>query len=437
MAEEAREAKNTTANPYGGGPGTGVTLPPYYKPTEYVKNNNFYFPGNEEIGPDEMRISFVGSTPWPPRRHQAGTSIMVELGNGDSFFFDLGNGSIKNILAMQVPPALINDIFFTHLHVDHYADLPYMLPFTASNARFKPLRVYGPSGRTKELGTQAMIDNMKQMMKWHLEAFDTIPIGDGYEVDVTEFDFKDENGICYDRNGVTVRHWPRSHAKDGASAYRLDWHDTGLSFVWTGDGRPDELTIKNSKGVDVFVSEVQTDTGFLNSIKYGYPPTLFNYIIDIHHTPHYAAGHLFKEIDPRIGMCTHIEYEPELLNEVIAGIRAHWDGLFVFGAPDVKVVNVTKEAIWARDAVLPELGNIARPQPAQIKQMFGGAEIPNEITFPAPKIPREEQQEQYLRDIEIDPRKYMPKDVYRDPITKLPEIKISTEQLAGKKKKAA
>lgn len=123
-------------NPYGGGPGTGLSLPPYFKPTKYLKNNNFYFPGTEDIGPDEMRISFVGSCPWPPRRDQAGTCIMVELGNGQNFFFDLGSGSMRNILAMGVPPALVNDIFITHLHVDHYADLPYMLPFTASAGRW-------------------------------------------------------------------------------------------------------------------------------------------------------------------------------------------------------------------------------------------------------------------------------------------------------------
>ena len=52
-----------TTNPYQGGPGTGISLPPYFKPTKYVKNNNFFYPGLEEIGPDEMRISFVGSCP--------------------------------------------------------------------------------------------------------------------------------------------------------------------------------------------------------------------------------------------------------------------------------------------------------------------------------------------------------------------------------------
>ena len=104
-----------------------------------------------------MRISFVGSCPFPPKRDQAGTSIMVELGNGDRFFFDLGAGSLRNIVAMQVPFQMINDIFLTHLHVDHYADLPYLYCFAPWMMRWKPLRVHGPSGRTPNDGIAAMI----------------------------------------------------------------------------------------------------------------------------------------------------------------------------------------------------------------------------------------------------------------------------------------
>ncbi len=54
---------------------------------------------------------------------------MVELGNGDRFFFDLGSGSLRNIVAMQVPFQMINDILFTHLHIDQFADLPYLYCF--------------------------------------------------------------------------------------------------------------------------------------------------------------------------------------------------------------------------------------------------------------------------------------------------------------------
>lgn len=415
-------------NPYGGGPGTGITLPSYFRPTPYIKSRNNYFPNSEVLGPDEMRISFVGSTPWPPRRNQAGTCIMVELGNGNRFFFDFGPGCLRNIIAMGVPQQLMQDIFLTHLHIDHYHDIPYLLPFSAWSGRWKPLRVHGPSGRTPELGTQGMIDGMNQMLRWHFEAFDVFPIGDGYEVDVNEFDWKDENGICYDKDGVTIRHWRRSHAKDGATAYRLDWHETGLSFVWTGDGRPDELTLKYAEGVDVFVTECQTDTARIINMKYGLPEWLYNYTVDTHHTPHYAVGYMMKQINPRLGMVTHLEYEDDLLNEVIAGVRVHWDGFFMFGAPDVMVVNVTKDAIWGRMAVLPELSGVNVPNPKVLLGIDGP--LPEEVPLPSPRNSREQQQEQYTRDTEIDPHKYYPPDVYREPMMKLPkDLKFTKKDL--------
>ena len=405
-------------SPYGGGPGAGLTIPPYFKPTPSVKSRNNYFPNAEKLGPDEMRISFMGSTPFPPRRDQAGTCIMVELGNGDSFFFDFGPGCLLNIISMGHSQQLVQDIFITHLHVDHYHDLSYLLPFSAWSGRYTPLRVHGPSGRTPELGIQGMIDGMKQMLKWHTEAFDVFPIGDGYEVDVNEFDWKDENGVCYEKNGVTIRHWRRSHAKDGATAYRLDWN--GLSFVWTGDGRPDELTVKYSEGVDVFVTEVQTDTARIIQQKYGLPPWLYNYTIDTHHTPHYAAGYLMKQVNPRVGMVTHIEYEDDLLNEVSAGIRAHWDGFFLYGAPDVMVLNVTKDAIWGRMAALPGMTGANVPHPRQLLGL-GDCPLPDKVMLPQPRTTRDEQQEQHTPGLEIDPAKYYPPDVYREPMQQLPE----------------
>ena len=48
-------------NPYGGGPNTGITLPPYYRPTPSVAIANTFFPGLEDLGSDVMRISFIGS----------------------------------------------------------------------------------------------------------------------------------------------------------------------------------------------------------------------------------------------------------------------------------------------------------------------------------------------------------------------------------------
>jgi ribonuclease Z len=49
----------------------------------------------------------------------------------------------------------------------------------------------------------------------------------------------------------------RSHAKDGASAYRLEWN--GLTVVWTGDGRPSKLDAQFAAGADVYITETQPE----------------------------------------------------------------------------------------------------------------------------------------------------------------------------------
>ncbi len=259
-------------NPYGGVPSGGITLPPYYRPTPYLVSNNIYYPAGSRSAPTKCGYPSSAVRRYPVTRAQAGTCIMVELGNGKRLFFDFGSGCMRNIIAMAVPLQTVNDIFFTHLHVDHYADLPYLYAFAPWMGRWKPLRVHGPSGRTPKDGIKHMIDGMKMMTHWHTDSFNACPIGDGYEVEVNEFDFRDDNGVCYDNDGVVIRHWRRSHVKDGASAYRLDWN--GLSFVWTGDGRPDELSLELAKGVDVFVTEVQPDTANLQALKFGMPPII-------------------------------------------------------------------------------------------------------------------------------------------------------------------
>lgn len=408
-------------NAYDAPPGSGLSMPPYYQPTPSVKNTNNYFPQTEPLGPDEMRIIFMGSNPWPPRMSQAGTCIMVELGNGRRFFFDFGPGCLRNILANQVPVPEINDIFITHLHIDHYGDLPYLWQFAPFNGRWIPLRVTGPSGPRPEMGTAAMCEHMTKMGLW-TSAWSIGGMADGYEIAVNEFDYKDDGGVCYDQDGVKVTHWRRSHMLDGASAYRLDWN--GLSFVWTGDGRPDDLTAKYAKGVDVFVSEMIIDSINLLAVKQGISPEMAALTIDNLHTPHYAVGYLAQLVQPRIAMVTHVSFDRELIGEMLSGIRMHYNGLFAFGI-DHTVVNVTRERVWVREAAFPETTNIVQPSPEWVAR-----NTPMKVTTtPNPMLVY---QQQSVRDLEIVPARYTPKDQMR-PLARVdqmgPEVTVDPATL--------
>ena len=58
-----------------------------------------------------------------------------------------------------------------------------------------------------------------------------------------------------------------------------------------------------------------------------------------------------------------------------------------------------------------------------------GEKLPEKIEFPTPRMPREAQQEQFVRDLEIDPKKYYPPDAYRKPTQKWPGITLNPREM--------
>lgn len=65
LAADKPAGERELKNPYGGRPGGGISLPPYFRPTPSITGARAnYFPLTEILGPDEMRVSFVGSNPW-------------------------------------------------------------------------------------------------------------------------------------------------------------------------------------------------------------------------------------------------------------------------------------------------------------------------------------------------------------------------------------
>ncbi len=126
-----------------------------WSPTKGVPESELgvYYPGSEDLKPDEMRIVALGTGMPSARPKQAAACWLVELGNGDKFLFDLGSGCHERLAAQKIPYDFLDKVFLGHLHVDHMGDLPtFWLGGTVMN-RLTPLRVWGPSGGTPEYGT--------------------------------------------------------------------------------------------------------------------------------------------------------------------------------------------------------------------------------------------------------------------------------------------
>ncbi len=392
----------------------GETVVPHIAPAKHFKSAMLYYPGMEELQADEVRVTFMGST-YFPNQSQSGMSIFVELGNGDNFVFDLGIGSLRNYNSFRIPFNTINHVFFTHLHMDHMSDLPYFTMFRPIQGGWTPLHIYGQSGSEKSYGIAHMVEHMMKMTAWHQDSFHGWPIGEGYDPVVHEFDFMDEGGVAYEKNGVKITHWPTSHTKDGATSYRLDWN--GRSLCYTGDNRPNSLTIKHCKGVDMLISEVQTATVSLTSRATGMPPALARYTIDNGHTPAYGLGYICKEAQPKVCVATHYSYDDIFNNETVAEVRHHYKGAFAFGAPDLVTFNIHRDGkVWWREGVAAESSQVPRP-------VFKS----KTIRFPAPRHQPYDVINDTVEANEIDPKLWypeghMPELIREWPLTKDIEI---------------
>ena len=156
--------------------------------------------------------------------------------------------------------------------------------------------------------------------------------------------------------------------------------------------------------------------------------------IDQAHSVHYAVGYMFDKIQPRLAMVTHVSFDEELVPEIVAGIRHHYNGLFQFGAPDVVVVNVNKDSIWTRKAVIPDAGNMARPNPREAAQLFDLSPTNLKVTFPTPKHTVADVLDQDIFDRQIDPKEYYPPDLNREQVVNFPAgVTIDVGQIAAVK----
>ena len=102
-----------------------------------------------------------------------------------------------------------------------------------------------------------------------------------------------------------------------------------------------------------------------------------------------------------MAMATHVSYDAYVIPEIVAEVRQNWKGPFQFGAPDMIVVNMTKDKIWVREGIVPQYPSMAPPQFDVATE--GG------LIIPVPKNRRQDVQEQSIRDAEIPPEKYYPK----------------------------
>lgn len=318
-----------------------------WSPTEPFPKQSVYYPGAEALGADEMRVIACGTGMPQPRLKQAGACFLVELGNGDKFIFDLGEGSAQRLAALGIPTDQLNKVFISHLHFDHAGDFPAFWLARGVNAARQPLYLWGPGhGQNADWGIKGWTEKIRDAWSWDYATRESSSDPRSTQLVVTEFDWKKVNNVIYNENGVTIRTLPTIHI-DQSVSYILEWND--LKFAFSGDTAPNKWWLEHSKDADLAIHETMLPPDlWLEKYSMSHEAAIASGTQG--HTTPAAFGKIMDITRPRLAVAFHFQNDFDTGALVKEAIRSQYDGPLNLSV-DFMVWNITPKKITTRMAV--------------------------------------------------------------------------------------
>jgi ribonuclease BN (tRNA processing enzyme) len=219
---------------------------------------------------------------------------------GEYTLFDLGPGSLRQLLRIGVPHERIDRIFFTHFHPDHTADLVHLL-FATRNPPVletrKPFLLSGGRG----LG-EFLKKLQKAYGKWLRLPDRLVGVDEMETMKPDRRDFK----------GFSIFSQPLQHTPNSL-AYRVE-DGSGASLVYSGDTGYCEELVEFAMYTDLLILECS----FPDKNR-----------VDKHLTPA-LAGRIAARAKARKLLLVHLY--PEVLGTDISGrCRAEYGGELIIG----------------------------------------------------------------------------------------------------------
>ena len=212
--------------------------------------------------PDKTTLLLLGTQGGPGVGLGRAQTASVVITGGEPYLVDCGYGTLRGIVQAGLRFAQINNVFVSHLHNDHTADIAALLSmkWTGGQANPMPTTVWGPPG-TKRMVEGAITffsgDNEIRIVdEGRTVKAESIFSGrDLAAAKVTEV-YKDAR--------VTVQAVENTHFPDRAKekmphrsfAYRFNAPDR--SIVLSGDTAYSPGLVELARGADVFVCEAMT-----------------------------------------------------------------------------------------------------------------------------------------------------------------------------------
>jgi len=191
-----------------------------------------------------IEATLLGTGSPVPLLDRAGTAIHLSVG-GDDLLIDCGPRAVYQLMANGIDPGDVEDLLFTHHHVDHNADFFNFVISGWSIGGRRSLTLYGPPG-TERL-VEALHDIYGEDIQYRKDVGYPDDGIDDIGCRVVDGDFR------LRRSGYEVTALPVDHTIE-TYAYRVDDAEGG-SFVFSGDTTPVDGLAEFTAGADVLVQD--------------------------------------------------------------------------------------------------------------------------------------------------------------------------------------
>ncbi|MXW87064.1 MAG: MBL fold metallo-hydrolase [Boseongicola sp. SB0673_bin_14] len=260
-----------------------------------------------------LDVTLLGTGTPNPNPDRAGASYLFRAADF-RFMIDCGPGALLRLGQAGANASDIDHMFFTHYHLDHWADFGPFLVNRWIQGNRTPLRVYGPAG------LQELVSNVLALHRRDLEYRRQIRTEpkDLPEVVATEID----EGFVFDHQGLTVAPFDVAHYPIGQPfGFRVEAR--GRKIVFSGDTCPNDNLIRHALDADALIHEC---------VEYGAwtATDIAKDHMQRAHTPPAELGRMATEARARLCVTTHMlaASQPDELHRQI---RQEFSGPLVIG----------------------------------------------------------------------------------------------------------
>lgn len=292
----------------------------------------------------DMTLVLLGTQGGPNYNLVRGESASVVLVDDQPYLIDCGYGTLRALKEARVSFLDIAQVFLTHLHDDHSADVVSLLGHQWTQGRVASTLVYGPYG-TDELVKAAIRYNRANTEIRMLDEGRSVKPEDlfsGHVISATQKPnkvFEDARIVVHAIENTHLPEGTRQQIPYRSLSYRID--SERRSMVFSGDTNYSDNLISLAKNTDVFVCETihvaSMRRAFDRMIAAGKyadnPEGVWKHIVATH-TSTEDAGRMANAAGVKLLVLNHLI--PGALQDVqdslyLEGVRKHYQGEVVIG----------------------------------------------------------------------------------------------------------